>query len=330
MTISRRRLQRSLIASLSLSLLVFTTKASASGEAIFVNSGDTHSPTMRWIVDTRNYWSEIVGGTGRRLDGFFAGEDQIDKTNNSFIKASLKATQYKRGRSYLEPKIKFRLDLPTVEEKLKLVIESDTPEEQSLEERKRRQLLERDSENSKATSALELELNRKRNWNAKTAIGLKIGDPLDPFWRAKGSAWYAFDKQWSVSTNDSVFYFHEEGWGAKTQITFERDGDWFVFRQTNEGKYDYEERRWEIGHTYSFLRELSETRAINYEIGVIGHTQPDVQTTGYFIHAIYRRKLYADWLFYEMIPELFYPRSEDWALSPSFSAKIEIVFSSPD
>jgi hypothetical protein len=327
LTLLLRKLQRSL--TLCLSLVALAAHLEAYG-APDTKKIETEPQTLEWIVDTRNYWGQIIGDTGKRLDGFFAGEDQIDKSNDSFLKISLKGIQYKSGRSYLEPKLKFRLDLPTVEEKLKLVIESDTPEEKSLEQKRRSQLLERDTENSDATSALELELNRKRDWKANTSVGVKIGDPIDPFWRLKGNARYAFDRNWSVSTNDSIFYFHEKGWGAKAQLTFQRESDWFVFRQTNDGRYDHKSRRWELGHTYSFLRELSNKRAINYEVGVIAETKPEVQAIGYFIHAIYRRKLHADWLFYEMTPELYYPRSEDWELSPSFSAKIEIVFSSPD
>lgn len=301
-------------------------------EASQVPSAPPEPSALRWLIDNRNYWGKVVGDTGSRLDAFFAGEDVIEKTNNSFLKLGLQFQQFKSERSYLEPKIKFRLDLPTVEEKIRFVFESDPTEEQTIEEQKSAQGSERNSKDlSESTvGALDLALKQKRNWSSSTGIGVKFGDPIDPFWRFRIRGVYALTSVWALSSNDSLYFFHDEGWGAKAEITLQRNGPWFVFRQTSDGRYDYDDRRWELGHTYSFLSEIDAQRAINYQIGVIAETQPEVQATGYFAHAIYRRKLHKNWLFYEMTPELYYPKDANWKPSPSITLKVEMVLSAKE
>lgn len=287
---------------------------------------------MQWLVETRNYWGKVVGSTGNRLDAFFAGEDLIGKTNNSFVKVGMEFQQFKSGHSYLEPKIKFRLDLPTLEEKLRLVFESDPAEDQTIEEQKRAQGSDRDNKDLKDSTvgALDFALKPRLNWRASTGVGIKFGNPIDPFWRYRVRGIYALNKIWELSSQHSVYFFHDKGWGTKAELTWQRDGPWFVFRQTTDGRYNYDDRRWELGHTYSFLKEIDTKRAINYQVGIIAETQPEVQATGYFVHAIYRRKLHKSWLFYEMIPEIYYPKDEDWRLSPSITVKIEMVLSAKD
>ena len=294
------------------------------------NPDAAYSPTLSWLINTRNYWGRIVGDTGAQLDGFFAGDDAIRKTNGSFLKLGFEFRQLKGGTSYLEPKVKFRLDLPTLKEKLRLVLESEPPEEQTIDEKKRAQGSNRDQKdlNDSTVGALDLALRSKRHYSTSTGVGVKFGQPIDPFWRYRLNGIYALNKDWEISSHDSLYYFHAEGWGTQLEVTFQRNGPWFVFRQTSDGRYDYKTRRWELANTFSFLREIDSKRAINYQVGIIGETQPDVQATGYFAHAIYRRKLHKEWLFYEMIPEFYYPKEDNWKFSPSITFKIEMVLSS--
>jgi len=288
-----------------------------------------HSPTLQWIVETRNYWANVVGDTAKRLDGFFANEEQIITTNHSYLKLSIDLEQYKNGRSYIDPEAKFRLHLPTLEKKLKLVFESESPEEQTVAERTRAIGERRNSERLKDTAVggLDIELKNKPHLNTNTGVGLRLGKPLNPFWRYRANASMGINDAWRVLGNSKLYYFHVGGWGTQHTATLQRNGPWFVFRQALDGKYDYKERRWELAHTYSFLREIDSIRAINYQVGMLAETQPDVQATAYFVHAIYRRKLHKDWLFYEMIPEFYYPKEQNWKFSPSFTIKLEMVLS---
>ncbi|KZZ61685.1 hypothetical protein A3762_02095 [Oleiphilus sp. HI0125] len=287
------------------------------------------SPTLTWLTENRNYWGHVVGDTAKRLDSFFADEEVIESSNNSFLKVGFEFQQYKSGHSYLDPIVKFRLHLPTLQKKLRLIVESETPEEQSVRDKKRAIGRKEDDKRVKdtASGALDFTLRNLKDFDTSTGVGVKLGDPIEPFWRYRLHGRYEFTDVWSVSSHDALYYYHDEGWGAHAEFTLQRQGPWFIFRQGIDGKYDHKERLWELAHTYSFLREIDSKRAINYQVGMLAETKPEVQATGYFVNAIYRRKLMKEWLFYEMIPEMYYPKEDNWKMDPSFTIKIEMVFS---
>ena len=290
-----------------------------------------NSPTpMEWLREKRNYWGNIVDRTGRRLDGFFAGRNAIERSNDSFLKLGLLARQEKYGRGYLEPIIKFRLDLPTLEERLKLVFESESDDAKSLAEKNRERTNAPTQEvKETATGSLRYQTPAKKRWRASTSVGVDLELPPDYFWRARARYRWDITKQWNFEAQQNLYYFHKDGWGETTRFTFERSAEPFVFRSTSEARYLHRERRMEFAQTYSFLKELSPIRAMNTQFGLLAENKPKRVITDYFISTTYRRKLSQEWLFYEITPAISFPRDDSYSLSPSLVTKIEIVFSAP-
>ncbi len=286
--------------------------------------------TMEWLREKRNYWGNIVDRTGRRLDGFFAGRNAIERSNDSFLKLGLLARQEKYGRSYLEPIIKFRLDLPTLEERLKLVFESESDDAKTLAEKNKERTNAPSQEvKETATGSLRYQTPPKKRWRASTSVGIDLELPPDYFWRARGRYRWDITTQWNFEAQQNLYYFHKDGWGETTRFTFERSSVFIVFRSTTEARYLHDERRMEFAQTYSFLRELSPIRAMNTQFGLLAENKPKPVITDYFVSTTYRRKLSQEWLFYEITPAITFPRDDSYSLSPSLVAKIEIVFSAP-
>ncbi|MDX1451715.1 MAG: hypothetical protein R3183_04090 [Oleiphilaceae bacterium] len=286
---------------------------------------------MDWLREKRNYWGNLVDRTGRRLDGFFAGRNAIERSNDSFVKLGLLARQERGGRSYLEPILKFRLDLPTLEERLKLVFESESDDAKSLAEKNKERTAAPDQDlKQTATGALRYQTPPEKRWRASTSVGVDLEVPPDFFWRARGRYRWDITPAWSFEAQQNVYYFHKSGWGETTRFTFERSSAELVFRTTSEARYLHDERRMEFSHGYSFLKELSPIRAINYQFGILAENKPHRVITDYYANVVYRRKLSQDWLFYEITPAVNFPRDESYSLVPSLVTKIEIVFSAPN
>lgn len=288
--------------------------------------------TLTWVTQTRNEWGQTIGNTGRRLDGFFADTEVIERTNHSFLKLALRAQYAKYGEIDLEPIAKFRLDLPALEDKLRLTIENEPLEGQTLEETSRENILETSSNEPESTIAsLKLQLEEffePERWKASTSVGIDFDFPSDYFWRAKGSYYWNITPYWTLRTLQKVYYFHRKGWGESTKFLFERDYDSHVFRITSQAKYIHETHVMQFSQRFSMLKELTPVRAMNLQLGILGTNRPNPRVTDYFVNVVYRRQLSEDWLFYEMTPELLFPREDSFKASPSITAKIEIVFSS--
>lgn len=292
---------------------------------------------MAWLSDTRNAWSHTIGNTGQRLDGFFADSEVIEKTNNSFVKLALKARYGKYGETELEPLAKFRLDLPTLKERLRFTIESEASETQTLEEKNRENTADNEAAKTVEDSTIASfklqfeEIKNKFNaerWNASTSIGAELEFPINTFWRNRLSYTLPINELWTFNTQQKLYYFHQDGWGESTHFMFQRLGDEYVFRSNTDAKYIHKEHIMEFAKRFTLLTELSPKRAISYQLGILGTNTPNPRVTSYFINSVYRRKLYDEWLFYEMTPELVFPREEHFKATPSLTIKLEIVFSS--
>lgn len=297
-------------------------------KAQYKQSGSPNG-ALEWITNKRNDWGKLIGDTGRRLDGFFASDEAIERSNDSFIKLALIGKHSKGGSSKLEPRFKFRLDLPTLEERLKIVFESEADETRTLADKSGQtgKSVNNDISES-AVGALKLVAKKARKWKASASVGVDLQIPPDYFWRSKIYYRWQLAEQWNLDAQQKIYYFHKDGWGETTSLTFQRTGDFVVFRSSSQAKYLHKDRRTEFSQTWSFLKALSPIRAINFQFGILGENKPKAQVTNYFLNTIYRRKLSKEWLFYEMIPALWFPRDDHFKATPSISAKIEIVFSS--
>ncbi|HEX4879063.1 MAG TPA: hypothetical protein VFV39_04390, partial [Limnobacter sp.] len=71
--------------------------------------------------------TRLVDNTARGLDQFFGTDDSLFVENQSFLRVGLE-TRLQPGDSRFDPSLRFRVDLPTTKERLRLIIESDIEE----------------------------------------------------------------------------------------------------------------------------------------------------------------------------------------------------------
>ncbi|MDX5298946.1 MAG: hypothetical protein LPK85_08355, partial [Gammaproteobacteria bacterium] len=77
-----------------------------------------------WAMDQRDVQSRHVEDFGAWLDRALSGELVRDRNNESYLRLGFSTRWEKSNMPGLKPEARFRLDLPTVEEKWRLVIES--------------------------------------------------------------------------------------------------------------------------------------------------------------------------------------------------------------
>lgn len=298
-------------------------------ETISTEEASSFSKSADWLINERNEWSGLIGDTGAQLDGFFAGRAAEIRTNGSFLRLGFETRYEKNGNLKIEPLIRFKLDLPTTEEQLKLVVESDALEQKSLSETNRdRSLTKNERESTSTTGALQLVSAPERKWKTSTSVGLRFKNPPDAFWRARARRNWRIGSDWTFRALQNVYYFYEDGWGETTRLVFEKQFNDYFFRTKSEAKWIHIEKTMEYAQVFSLSKQLSAQRAISYNLGILGENQPSVRTTDYYINTAYRRLLYKDWLFYEMVPELLFPRDDSFRPNPSLTFKLEVVFSS--
>jgi hypothetical protein len=269
--------------------------------------------SAEWLIDKRDEWSKDISSLAVNIDRFFAGDEALDR-NESYVRLRAGSIWRRNGDISSDSDIKVKLDLPGSKRRWKLLFESDPDEFSDLETQTRstptdnRQFT--DTEGS--TGALRFVVDEKSKWKKDFDIGVRGSTPLDTFARYQLRRNHKINEDWSLYFKESIYIFHSDGWGQKTSFSFERllTKD-YLWRNRIEAKFKDEENVLQTAFVMSTLHVLDDSRAIDYAVGVLVNNRPVSQTTAYFINTTFRKRLYKDWLFFDIRPELAFRRSYD-------------------
>ncbi len=301
------------------------------------------SPDEYWLEPRDSYWmnfsnwvlrqertqSERIQALGEWADRTFSGEDAGLPNNQSYLRLGF-ATESEYGDpAQFDPEARFRLDVPTVEEKLRLVIESETDELIPLSERRRdRALTEDERSETEATGALRYLSEVGDAINLSNDVGVRLRFPTDAFWRATADKRWQLDDNWGLKAQQRLYYFHQDGWGARSSVAAGRDlGNGWGFLSASELEWVHDDRMFEMAQTFNFYKRLNNRATLNPRLGILGESQPTWRQTSIFADLTYRYRLHSDWLFGEIIPALEFPREESFKDRASLILRIELFFS---
>ncbi|WP_235937521.1 hypothetical protein [Marinobacter caseinilyticus] len=303
----------------------------------------TFSPDEYWLVRDDSYWthfsnwvlgqhdlqSDRVRSLGEWADRTLSGNPRAAPNNESYLRIGL-ATESEYGDvAQFEPEARFKLDIPTVEEKLRLVIESESDELIPLSERRRdRQLTEDQRTETDATGALRYLSELSDHINLSNDIGARLRFPPDAFWRARTRGVWSLDENWRFTIDQRIYYFHVDGWGERTWLGFDRTvfDDWH-FLSASEAAWVHSDRKFQLSQVFGLYKQLNNRAELNPRLGVLGESKPGWRTTDVFADVTYRYRLYDDWLYGEVIPTVEFPRSYHFKDRVSLILRIELYFS---
>ncbi|MFE8072081.1 hypothetical protein QQM79_13585 [Marinobacteraceae bacterium S3BR75-40.1] len=285
-----------------------------------------------WVMDQRDIRSSEIENLGEWLDHVLSGEAITRPDNDSYVRIGMATRWEKSGLVSFEPEARFRVDLPTVREKLRLVVESTPDEFIPLEEQRRdRTLLEPERTDNDPIGALRYLSQITDRWSASSDVGVRLGIPLNPFWRSRFRAHWDLDSGWDMLAEQRVYYFNIDGWGETTRLRFDRNltEDWHVAAQS-EMRWIHDERRFALAQTWSAGRRIDTRTHLVSSIGVLGDSKPNWRTSEYFLDLRIRHRFYKHWLFGEAIPALSFPREDAFEPNPSITFRIEMFFAGED
>lgn len=138
-----------------------------------------------WVIHHEHVQSERIQILGAWADRTLSGNARSLPGNESYLRLGLAAESETGKLASVEPEARFRLDLPTAEEQLRVVLESESDELVPLGERRRsRQLTDDQRSDSDATGALRYLSVISDTINLSNDIGARLRFPPDAFWRA--------------------------------------------------------------------------------------------------------------------------------------------------
>ncbi len=254
------------------------------------------------------------------VDTFFSEDILEDDVGGSRAKLSFytrreagEPVDYKFG-------VSVNLELPRISERLNLLLES------SDEEAREADPLE-SVENNNYSAALRFIFRETDRWKTSLDSGVRWGMPPDPFtrFRARRYAWFS---EWEMKATQTLYWYSSKGWGEDTsvQLNYPLNIE-KLFRINAKAGYLLDDDFFKLSYSASLYHELSSKAALAYVAGASGDTELTPTFYSYTASLRYRRKLYQDWVFGEISPELIWERDSNYETTPVIMFRIETVIS---
>ena len=281
-----------------------------------------------WVIGQEHAQSRRVQALGAWADRTLSGNPRATPNNASYLRLGMAAESRTGNLMDFDPEIRFKLDLPTAEEKLRIVVESESDDLIPLDERRRdRQLTDDERTETDPIGALSYLTEISDTINLSNDVGARLRFPPDAFWRATARGnWDLSD--WRLSARQRVYYFHQDGWGASTWFGLGRDiGNGWTFLASSEAVWKHDDRMFEVAQIFDFHKRLNNRSELNPRFGVLGDSDPNWQHESIFADVTWRYRLYHDWLYGEVIPSIEFDRENDFGEETALLLRIEMFFS---
>lgn len=256
--------------------------------------------------------TRMVDNTARNLDEFFGTDDSFFVENRSFLRVALD-TRLQPGDSKLDPSVRFRVDLPTTKNRLRLIIESDIEEplgrfsEQGIREIRGGERF--DANNSAVGLEQRSSKNPSEAWVQGLGLGVKFGAPLDPYVRYSAlRQWNFSESRWQVNSSSRVTQFNQRGLQVRTNFDVNRPlSDEYTLRFQTYAEFDERRDSTVFSQTAELNRIIDSRTALRYALIAVGEDRGENTIKDYILQAYYRRDIHKNVLFMDIIPEIHFP-----------------------
>jgi len=288
---------------------------------------ETKSSLLTYIDAPRDYVAGKFAGFASSIDRFFGDERNFQEINRSVLQIDLtKVAGYGGSRNaVLSGRAKWHL--PSTEKRLHLLIESDPEQNVSGDDAtKTPDIPDQVNTEGKVAIGARFEREQKARWHFSTDAGIQLRTPLEPFTRVRGSYSLLMNK-WRMKVAESVFWFNTIGAGETTQVDFERIlTESALVRISSNATWLHEKQNLDLRQDVSVYHTLSERSALLYQASATGITNPQWQLNEYVLLVLYRYRLHRDWVFFEISPQLHFPRDLNFRSNPTLFMRLEMLF----
>lgn len=296
---------------------------------------DDDSDLPDWTVNKIDPWhdnvSRWVTNTSRSIDGFFGTDDYRSVNNESYLRLTQEFEYMQREGFDSDTGIRFKLDLPTTKDRLRLIIESDPEETRGTLSDEPGQRILRDR-NVSSSSIIGLSQfggdDKTLGWETRAGAGVKFRFPLDPYVRLTAERlWDVGDGPWQLDAYNRASWFNSDGYSVRTRWDFGRPLDearHLRFISNVQWREEYDTL--EFAQSVELNRILSERSALRYAAAAVGSSLSRPRMDDYVILAQYRRDLHKDILFFDVVPELRFTREHDFDPRVGITFQFEMYF----
>ncbi|MEM7171386.1 MAG: hypothetical protein AAF530_14535 [Pseudomonadota bacterium] len=270
-----------------------------------------------------------VRGSATWLDSFFEDERYGAELNQTRLRLRFEVFDEVDKSPSFNIKGSLRLRLPNTSRRLMLVIAgspdddddiTDTPEDDIRDE-----FDSTDEENLAVALQYYLKQSVKRNLSATGGVRFRNGGPVA---FVGGRFRELVDLgTWDLRFTERLRWFTDNGFESRTTVDLERPVfDDLLFRSTAGASWYENESGLFYDLNFRLFQPLSPTQALEYQVNNQFRTSPNNRLEESSLRLRYRQKIWRDWLAFEVIPQVRFPRSRNFEPTPGALLRFEVSF----
>lgn len=283
--------------------------------------------TRFWLLD----WSqEFATGSVETLndgvDSFFMGaffddeliEDESSGSNGRLFfttrRVEDQGVDYKVG-------INLKLVLPKTRDRFKLLVETDDNEDGEAETD-----VLNTADNVTYTTAVRVELHDGKRWKSSLDNGVRWeGEPVY-FSRLRNRRTDYFDI-WRSRMLHGIYWRTDIEWGSNFAVNLLRPlTDHSHFSTGFNADYIVNNDYADLETDVAVFHQVNDKSAMLYQLAILGDTERLTQVNEYVFTVSYRRKIYRHFVFAEIVPEMAWPKEENFEAIPALNFRLEMIF----
>ena len=273
--------------------------------------------------------SQTILTTATWLDSFFGDRRYNTESNPSYVRFRYNVFPEKGSPLLLKPDLEARLILPQLKEKTHVII-GGTPKEVNQFSAVQSNTTSDPTANTEERGVITGVSYAPRQTPTESFFvraGMKFSpkgvDPaLGPVYRIL----FPFPSGWSLRFIEDVLWRSKEGWRSSSTIDLERPLRDLFFRASTEWDHTEHVEGFVYAFSFSLTQPLSSIAALQYSWVNIFQTRPVNELTEIDLRVSYRKRIWRDWLYYEVMPQYRFPRSRAFEATPGILFRLDMLF----
>lgn len=275
---------------------------------------------------SRGYLGKSYIDLTQTIDGFLAGKHLDREYNESFLKLLTQSTVFERSDTEYGIKLKGKLDLPGTMKRFRLFIDSDPDVQKSIEDRNRS--IARGERVNERSAFAGIEFAKRKpltRWKTSYSLGARTGGEFRLLSRARLRKHWMLGENWTSYFHQDIWYLDGTGWGETSRSEFTRSlggQSWIQF--LTELEYQDDNPAWQYIHSWRVDQILNKSHALTYKIGITGDNPDGLLEDNRFISFSWRSRIYEDWAFLHLTPEVYFSSEDEYKPEAAFTIKLEL------
>jgi hypothetical protein len=266
------------------------------------------------ILDsTKSTLTNSINTLANRIDSFFATERADDELGRSRIRISQTYNLREREMPVTQTRYRFNLKLPNLEAQFKL--DPKSKDKNRLKGEKNKNELIKIN-------------NNPTGWilNADAGVSIAIPPRLNLRTRLRNNFYlgpiaHRFAESLSYTTDEIGL---EEETNLQSDL---RLSDILLFRFNNIKTWNLQNEIFTTSHGPSLIQSLGNKEAMSYNFSINNEVIEKVFfTSSYTFSVNYRKNVYNEWIYFDFIPGIDFPKKWSFRRTPFINTRLEVLF----